>query len=445
MVMTKRSLATLTLLFAGAAQATPQAELILLEDLPGAHDGMALRAVSADGETVTGQAFFYGAPSPSGPQLMRFDVQTQEFTLLPATGGDLRSASANAQTAFGVTFTEDPWDPGRFGLFGWFFRDGDTDKTLVPNQFPNTFSEVWRASADGSTIVGMINFQRIFNPCCDEFSDAYFWDLDTMQAPQTLPDLASGSGRTAATTVSADGQLFAGFAQFFDETAAAVIWDRSGGLLRVEVPGSDSERFIHMSANGRFIAGFALMDPGSGFGDFREDAFMFDVQTQTLTMLGQTPAPFKSASPTWVADDGSTVIGILDQFGFYDNPSGDAFIWTETRGLERLIDHVEANYQGVNFDAFRALSTAYTSGDGKTIVGNALTQDGCCMVPYVLRLDVAPSCPADLTGDGVVDADDFFLFLQLFAAGDSRADFNNDGVIDADDFFAYLSAFADGC
>ncbi len=53
--------------------------------------------------------------------------------------------------------------------------------------------------------------------------------------------------------------------------------------------------------------------------------------------------------------------------------------------------------------------------------------------------------PADLTGDGIVDADDFFLFLSLFAAGDPRADFNNDGVIDADDFFAFLSAFAAGC
>ncbi len=56
-----------------------------------------------------------------------------------------------------------------------------------------------------------------------------------------------------------------------------------------------------------------------------------------------------------------------------------------------------------------------------------------------------PTCPPDMNGDGVVDADDFFLFLSLFAAGDSRADFNNDGVIDADDFFAFLSAFAAGC
>ncbi|MCC5785512.1 MAG: hypothetical protein JJU33_02290 [Phycisphaerales bacterium] len=57
----------------------------------------------------------------------------------------------------------------------------------------------------------------------------------------------------------------------------------------------------------------------------------------------------------------------------------------------------------------------------------------------------APICRPDLNGDGVVDADDFFLFLQLFAAGDLRADFNNDGVIDADDFFVFLNLFAQGC
>ncbi|TVS04352.1 MAG: hypothetical protein EA423_07750, partial [Phycisphaerales bacterium] len=56
-----------------------------------------------------------------------------------------------------------------------------------------------------------------------------------------------------------------------------------------------------------------------------------------------------------------------------------------------------------------------------------------------------PGCRPDLNGDGVVDADDFFLFLTLFAAGDLRADFNNDGVIDADDFFIFLNEFAQGC
>lgn len=54
------------------------------------------------------------------------------------------------------------------------------------------------------------------------------------------------------------------------------------------------------------------------------------------------------------------------------------------------------------------------------------------------------NCPADLTGDGSLDADDFFLYLDLFASGDDHADIDGNGSIDADDFFAYLDLFAAG-
>ncbi len=54
-------------------------------------------------------------------------------------------------------------------------------------------------------------------------------------------------------------------------------------------------------------------------------------------------------------------------------------------------------------------------------------------------------CPADIDGSGTLDADDFFAFLDLFAAGDPRADITGNGVIDANDFFAYLDLFVAGC
>ncbi len=56
-----------------------------------------------------------------------------------------------------------------------------------------------------------------------------------------------------------------------------------------------------------------------------------------------------------------------------------------------------------------------------------------------------PGCPADLDGNGTLDANDFFTFLDLFAAGDPAADITGNGVIDANDFFAYLDLFAAGC
>ncbi|MCC5787555.1 MAG: hypothetical protein JJU33_12745 [Phycisphaerales bacterium] len=90
--------------------------------------------------------------------------------------------------------------------------------------------------------------------------------------------------------------------------------------------------------------------------------------------------------------------------------------------------------------AYNALSSATTDYLGGTrIVGSAINMGA------IEETSGAPTCPPDLNGDGVVDADDFFLFLQFFASGDPRADFNSDGVIDAQDFFDFLAAFAAGC
>ncbi len=85
------------------------------------------------------------------------------------------------------------------------------------------------------------------------------------------------------------------------------------------------------------------------------------------------------------------------------------------------------------------------------------------------RFLLIPDCIADMTTssnpfddgygvpDGVADAEDFFFYLDAFAAGDDRADLTGatdagepgfaipDGVIDADDFFFFLDRFNAGC
>ena len=55
-------------------------------------------------------------------------------------------------------------------------------------------------------------------------------------------------------------------------------------------------------------------------------------------------------------------------------------------------------------------------------------------------------CPADLDGDGNLDADDFFFYLDAFANGNlDVCNLDGDSDCDADDFFAYLDLFARGC
>lgn len=54
-------------------------------------------------------------------------------------------------------------------------------------------------------------------------------------------------------------------------------------------------------------------------------------------------------------------------------------------------------------------------------------------------------CPADLTGDGIVDFGDYLEFLNLFDAQDPRADFDGDGIVAFSDYLDFLNRFDAGC
>lgn len=57
----------------------------------------------------------------------------------------------------------------------------------------------------------------------------------------------------------------------------------------------------------------------------------------------------------------------------------------------------------------------------------------------------APTCPADLNGDGQLDFFDISSFLTAFGLQEPIADFNNDGAWDFFDISGFLSAYSDGC
>ncbi|MHA7814611.1 MAG: GC-type dockerin domain-anchored protein [Phycisphaerales bacterium] len=57
----------------------------------------------------------------------------------------------------------------------------------------------------------------------------------------------------------------------------------------------------------------------------------------------------------------------------------------------------------------------------------------------------APACPADLTGDGILDFFDVSAFLGAYNAMDPAADFTGDSVYDFFDVSAFLNAYNAGC
>lgn len=59
--------------------------------------------------------------------------------------------------------------------------------------------------------------------------------------------------------------------------------------------------------------------------------------------------------------------------------------------------------------------------------------------------DGADACPADLTGDGILDFFDVSAFLNAYNAQDPIADFTGDGLYDFFDVSAFLNAYNAGC
>ena len=56
-----------------------------------------------------------------------------------------------------------------------------------------------------------------------------------------------------------------------------------------------------------------------------------------------------------------------------------------------------------------------------------------------------PICRVDLNDDGVVNTQDFLLFLNAWSAGESVADWNDDGTVNTLDFLAYINDWVAGC
>ena len=118
------------------------------------------------------------------------------------------------------------------------------------------------------------------------------------------------------------------------------------------------------------------------------------------------------------------------------------------------ISDTEGGFTGIldNGDVFgvsvASLGDLDGDGVGDLAVGAPQDNDGGRDhgAVWILFLDGVPNCAADLDGDGDIDAEDFFAYLDAFAGGNSSVcDIDDDDDCDADDFFGYLDLFAQGC
>jgi len=81
-------------------------------------------------------------------------------------------------------------------------------------------------------------------------------------------------------------------------------------------------------------------------------------------------------------------------------------------------------------------------GDGFV---DAVVLDDFSSSASLLSVSLPPSCPADLTGEGILNFFDISTFITLFNANDPIADFHADGLFNFFDVADYIAAFNNGC
>lgn len=140
---------------------------------------------------------------------------------------------------------------------------------------------------------------------------------------------------------------------------------------------------------------------------------------------------------------GSASIELFDQWGgllgYYEAPAGE--------GDESL------SFIGVSYDD--AVVSSVTIYSGNTPIDSVSLEgepgaDVVAMDDFIFGEPVnlnacGPACPADLTGDGILDLADLSVFVIAFSSQDLAADLNDDGILDLGDIQIFVEAYIDGC
>ncbi len=155
------------------------------------------------------------------------------------------------------------------------------------------------------------------------------------------------------------------------------------------------------------------------------------------------PHPPGKLKPTISAPGVNTLSLAIGACTAYRNLSGTSMATPHTAGTVALI--LQANPNLDHFDVKQILkdTSVDLGASGEDNVFGHGRIDALAAVEMALSMG---GCDADIDGDGDADADDFFDYLDAFAADDlDICDINGDGYCDADDFFGYLDQFAAGC
>jgi len=294
-------------------------------------------AVSEDGMVVVGFSKAGSGRIQATQWSLANGMQALGF-LDAGTYSRARAVSANG----GVIVGDGDARTGTSMVFRWTESDGVVAVPGLPN---SSLCAAGGVSADGTVIVGT---------CLITGNAGFRWT--EVEGPVSLGQYGGGSDRTSnATAISGDASTIVGSGH--PVLNGAMLWDRAGQATFLGKPlGDVSAAATCVSKDGGVVAGYSTQ------ADSHERAFRWTAQTG-MVALRDASSDFTDFVATAMSGDGQVIVG------WGDTPDGEvAFIWDAAHGMRRLGDALAAD-RNQQLPGWKLSRATGISGDGNTIVG----------------------------------------------------------------------------
>jgi probable HAF family extracellular repeat protein len=426
MITTNRGLVSLACLCTAALGVlSPRAGAQTLTGLGFAPSGTSSRglAISADGSAVVG----YGTIS-ANDRALRWTSAGGMANLGTLTGGTISHGSAiSADGSVAVGYSDFGSGQAVVRAFRWTAADG---MVSIGTLTGGTFTYGNGVSADGLTVVGYGNSST--------GSHAFRWS-----SAAGMQDLGVLSGYSASLALAANsnGSVVVGYSQ--TPGARAFRWT-SAGLEDLGTLNGGASYAYAVSADGSVVAGRTFSVSTNSGTVFRWTA------GGGLEDLG-TLSGDASAFAYGMNADGSMIVGMSQAAGA--PPTQRAYLWTNALGMVDLNTYLPT--LGMNLSGWTLTNAWDISPDGRFITGygahNGAVEAWLATLPAGCAADVG-SQGGVAGADGLLNNNDFIVFINYFFGQDSRADrgaqggvLGHDGLFDNNDFIVFINQFFTGC
>lgn len=281
-------------------------------------------------------------------------------------------------------------------------------------------SSAWGLSGDGKHTVGLG-----WLTCSPAHATQWSDGVGTFDLGSTVPGRSS-----RANAVDFDGDVVVGWQDSSTGFRQGAIWvDGVQSILKLGMTATVLGEASDVSSDGVWVTGNGVS--GNGF-----QAWRWSEATGGIN-IGPAPTAGWRGSSVATNADGSRVLLFYRPF---PGPAtfGQGFIWTPEDGMVNL--NTWLTNKGVVIPAGVVLALPLDiSADGNTFVGVA--RNASSTFAFAVLLD--EPCPADLDGNGEVDAADLGILLGSWG-GHGEADLDGNATVDAGDLAIMLGGWG-GC